>query len=253
MEQKEVQLLIVLVSVAFFILLVFFIGLITYLRGRKAQFLLEKERDHLRFQEQLLLTEAEITEENLKNVSWELHDNIGQLLSIASIEMGMLMQEESIQTKDLTEIKSLVKQSIEQLRSLSKTLNTDVIQTMGLIAMINIEVERLNRLRLIDASFHHPDTLTVDSQHEVIVFRMIQEFINNTLKHAEAEQLLIRIEEKEHRYCIQVRDTGKGFDKDAVNVSSGLINFEKRANLIGGQLTFNSTPGQGTEMILWIG
>lgn len=252
MDQPAVQYLVVLVSVGFCLLLIFFIALISYLKRKRIQFTLEKERDNLRFQEQLLLAEAEITEQNLKHIGWELHDNIGQLLSIASIEMGMLMQHETIETKDLGEIKSLVKQSIEEVRSLSKSLNTDVIQSFGLIAMIKVELDRLNRLKLMKTEFIHPEVMHIDSNHEVIIFRMIQEFINNTLKHAEASLLEVNIERKENNYFIKLRDNGNGFDENKISTSSGLINLEKRANLIGGQFELTSKQNVGTEMTLII-
>jgi len=252
MEQKGVQFLIILVSIVFFFMLIFFIALISYLKRKRIQFALEKERDNLRFQEQLLMTEAEITEQNLKNVSWELHDNIGQLLSIASIEMGMLMQHKTIDSNDLVEIKSLVKQSIDEVRSLSKTLNTDVIKSFGLIDMIEVELERLNRMNLMKTEFVHPEVMKVEANNEVIIFRMIQEFINNTLKHAEAGLLKISISEQEDKYFILLEDDGKGFDINSISSSSGLINFEKRANLIGGEFNFESTPGVGTKMTIII-
>lgn len=248
MEQKGIQLLIVLVSIAFFFLLTFFIGLISYLKRKKMQFLLEKERDKLQFQEQLLLAEAEITEQNLKNVSWELHDNIGQLLSIASIELGILLQKETIQTNELNEPISLIKKSIAEVRSLSKTLNTDVIYSFGLILMIKLELDRLKRLNLIDTNFIHPEEIMLDKKNEVIIFRMIQEFINNTLKHSRATLLIIEITNANNKTYFKIDDNGIGFNRLNENIGSGLINLEKRANLIGAKFSLTSETNSGTEM-----
>ncbi len=253
MEQKGIQLLIVLVSIAFFFLVTFFIGLVSYLERKKMQFSLEKERDKLQFQEQLLLAEAEITEQNLKNVGWELHDNIGQLLSIASMELGMLMQHERVNKDELAEITALVKKSIVEVRSLSKTLNTDVIQSLGLIAMIDVERDRLERLGLIQVEFKHPEKVEIEQKNEVIIFRMIQEFINNSLKHAEASILRIEITEMDDQYSIIVADNGKGFSLHDEIRGTGLINLEKRATLIGADITFHSVLGVGTEMTISIG
>ena len=217
------------------------------------QFSLEKERDKLQFQEQLLLAEAEITEQNLKNVGWELHDNIGQLLSIASIELGMLMQQDHVSKDELAEITGLVKKSIVEVRSLSKTLNTDVIQSLGLIVMIDVELDRLKRLGLIQVEFKHPEKVEIEQTKEVIIFRMIQEFINNSLKHAEASILRIEVTEMDNQYSINVSDNGKGFRVHDEIRSSGLINLEKRATLIGADLTFKSEVNKGTEMTIITG
>jgi len=232
---------------AIFVLLVF---LTSYMQKKKIQFILEKERARANFEEQLLKSEMEITEQNLKNISWELHDNIGQLLSVASMEAKMLMQQDLLKGEQLEEVVNVLGQSIFQIRGLSKTLNSEMIQKQGLKDALQNEFERLERIGLLKTSLVFSGQVVIDKKKEIIIFRMLQEFISNVIKHAQATKLSVSVEVKQGVVHILASDDGVGFDIKNREGNNGLLNLRSRAKLIGAEYTLDSTLGEGTVMKL---
>ena len=224
--------------------------LITFMQKKKVQYILEKERAKAKFEEQLLKTEVEITDQNLKNISWELHDNIGQLLSVASMEAKMLRHKETLSGSELDEVVNVLGQTISQIRGLSKTLNSDMIQKLGLKEALENEFDRLERIGLIQTSLQFSEEITIDKKKEIIIFRMLQEFISNVLKHAQASELSISLSENNGMVHIRASDNGIGFDRENVQGNNGLLNLESRAKLIEAELKLDSKIGEGTTMEL---
>jgi len=250
MEPERVQLLIFITSISFLVVIILLVILISYMQKKKVQFILERERAKANFEEQLLKSEVEITDQNLKNISWELHDNVGQLLSVASMEAKMLMHKETLSGEELKEVVHVLGQSISQIRGLSKTLNSDMIQKLGLKDALKNEFERLERIGLINTQLKYKDKLVIDKKKEIIIFRMLQEFISNVLKHAQASELKISVSDKAGKVHIHASDNGIGFDIENVEGNNGLLNLESRAKLIGADLTLDSKIGEGTTMEL---
>ena len=246
----EVQYLIILFSVSFLVIIILLASLISFMQKRKVQFILDREREKANFEEQLLKTEVEITDQNLKNISWELHDNVGQLLSVASMEAKMLMNQETLHGDQLEELVNVLGQSISQIRGLSKTLNSDMIQKLGLKEALENEFDRLDRIGLVKTSLQYNDDVIIDKKKEIIIFRMLQEFISNVLKHAQASQLTISVSGDNEKVYIHAQDDGIGFDKDSVKANNGLLNLESRAKLINADLSLDSKIGEGTAMKL---
>jgi signal transduction histidine kinase len=222
------------------------------MQKKKTQFILDRERARANFEEQLLKTEVEITDQNLKNISWELHDNIGQLLSVASMEAKMHMQKETLSGNELKDVVNVLGQTISQVRGLSKTLNSDMIQKLGLKKALENEFDRLERIGLLKTKLEFNDSINIDKKQEIIIFRMLQEFISNVLKHAQASELIISVTEKTGKVYIIASDNGIGFEIEKVEGNNGLLNLESRAKLIGAVFSLESKPGEGTKMKLII-
>jgi signal transduction histidine kinase len=250
MDPKRAQYLIVLVSFTFFAVIVLLMALIVYLRKKRVQFIVENEIAKAKYEEQLQEAKIEITNQNLKNISWELHDNIGQLLSVAAIETKMLMQEKTIDTSRLGEVVDILGKSIAQIRGLSKTLNFEVIQKMGFNEVLENEIDRLQRLGLIKTELRIDRDVKVQKSQEIIIFRMLQEFISNSLKHAQATTLRISITFENKKVIVKASDDGIGFDIKSVKVNNGLLNLESRSKLINADFSLESTEGNGTIMLI---
>ena len=113
-----IELLVVVCSIVLFLLLILVIVLFSIFQKRKIQFITEKNKVEMRYQEELTRTRLEIQEATLKNVSWELHDNIGQLLSVANLELNMLDKKpEKDRERTLQDIKNLIGKSLMEIRA----------------------------------------------------------------------------------------------------------------------------------------
>lgn len=212
--------------------------------------LLEKHQLQSQFQQTLLQSQLEIQEQTLKNISQEIHDNIGQMLSLAKINLGTTNIEEPETAKDkIDNAHQLVSKSIVDLRNLSRSLDTDHISEKGLQASIAFELELIektgNHKTIIETS---GNSVNPDKQKELILFRIIQECLHNIIKHAQATEIKVAIENVPGQISISITDNGKGFNVAGSVKGLGLRNMENRSKLIGAAFSINSVPGNGTQV-----
>ena len=229
--------------------IVFFVAF----QKRKNKLLLDTLKQQKQFEETVAKTGEEIQEQTLKYIGEELHDNIGQLLSLASMQMGMLGVKIAEEIKEpYLETQKIIKESLQEVRALSKSLNTDVIQNRGFEKSIKAEIERLNRMKLIAADLIIAgDVIPFENKKDgIILFRILQEFISNTVKHSKAAELNISLDYNQKQLIIKAKDDGCGFIMDEVNDSSGLLNMKNRAELTESSYNLISKPNDGTELTI---
>lgn len=252
MLPKEQILLIIYFTVIILFFAVFAIVFFIAFQKRKNKLLLDKLKSEQQFEEELKNSKIEIQEQTLKNVSWELHDNIGQLLSTAVMQINILSTQVDDQLDDSVEnLRGLVGDTLQEIRSLSRSLNHEVIQNIGLEKSIQGELARFEKMNFLETHFDsHGEHIQINAKDEIILYRMIQEFFSNTIKYAEAGTLSVSLNYTEESLEIHVKDDGKGFEMETVQASSGLINMKSRAELVKATLELKSAPEQGTELQL---
>jgi len=163
---------------------------------RKNKLLLDKIKQQQAFDEEISRTQTEIQEQTLKNIGWELHDNVGQLLSVASMQLSVLGTQVSDDMKtNIKETTNIVRESLKEVRSLSKSLNNEVILNIGFEKSITNELDRLKRMKFTSAELHVKGvTVPVkNKKHEIIMFRILQEFFSNSVKYSEAKNLKVKL------------------------------------------------------------
>ncbi|BAO77637.1 two-component sensor histidine kinase [Winogradskyella sp. PG-2] len=240
---------------AFFVLvlIVVFVLFFTIFQKRKNQLIIDRIEQEKKFEEELVRTQQEIQEETLKHVGRELHDNVGQMLALASMQMKAVSRivDDEVKTK-VDNASEALKETLTEVRTLSKSLNSDVIFNLGFEAVVKNEIERLNKTGLIQSSIAITGNKVnfENEKDETILFRILQEFSSNTLKYAEAEHLNISINYFEDKLEISIEDDGSGFDLNTVEKGSGLINMEKRAELINTNFQLESQLNKGTILHL---
>ncbi|WP_246277497.1 sensor histidine kinase [Winogradskyella ursingii] len=214
---------------------------------------MDKIKQQQQFDEELVKTQQEIQEETLKHVGRELHDNVGQLLAVASMQMKAVNKIVGESAKPKVDSASqALNDSLTEVRALSKSLNSDVIFNQGFEVTVENEVKRLNKSGLVIAElFSEGDKVVFENKKdETILFRILQEFFSNTLKYAEAEHLSVVLNYNESSLIIQVKDDGNGFEVARANHGSGLINMKKRAELVNATFNLESQPEKGTVLTL---
>mgnify|MGYP002712965411 CR=1 FL=1 len=245
-----------LLIVYFIAVLVFFaifaIVFVVAFQRRKNKFLRERYEAEQRYQRELANSRIEIQEQTLKNIAWELHDNVGQLLSVANIQLNVLLNAAPGTYQDqIRETKDIVQESVQEIRSLSKVLNNEVVLKNGLSASLNVELDRFKRLGYLDASLEiSGDIIPINSASEIIIFRILQEFLSNVLKHARASKLFVHLDYKEKTLDISATDDGIGFDTSLKTDSSGMETMRSRAILIDAAYRIDSEIGKGTRLHL---
>ncbi|MDX1700019.1 MAG: histidine kinase [Melioribacteraceae bacterium] len=252
MLRKEEILLIV-----YFILVIFFLAgftvlfFITYQR-RKNKILQEKYEAEQLFKTELSNARLEIQEATLKNVSWELHDNIGQLLAVASMQLNVLNRKVSeANQQGFLEVKDLVANSLAEIRALSRSLNNEVIEYVGLEASVKNEIDRFNRLEVVEATLDvEGEPYGIKQEHSIILFRILQEYFSNVIKYAGASKLKVHFKYHPDAIIISAEEDGRGFDTQEEKSGAGLLNMRSRAEMINTDFNLKSSIGTGTSLSL---
>ena len=215
--------------------------------------LLEKEILNKNYKEALLRTQIEIQEQTLKTISAEIHDNVGQVLSLAKLNLNTFntITDEPTQNK-ISDTKNLVAKAINDLRNLSRSLYGDKIADLGLPDAISNEFKILENsgqyntvLKIIGESYK------LDPQKQMVLFRIVQEAMNNTIKHARAKNIRVTLDYKPELFSLTIADDGTGFDASSLlgnQTGIGLKSMQNRATLIGGKLYIDSLPDNGSRI-----
>ena len=250
--EAERYLLIYMIAVLLIVTTLVIVFFVVF-QKRKNKILIEKFIQKQKFEEELSKTQQEIQEETLKHIGRELHDNIGQMLVMSTMQMNAAVKVVSDDVKiKVSNAAETLKSTLDEVRALSKSLNSDVIFNLGFEATVKNEIERINKTGLIHSSlFINGDKVNFENKkNEIILFRILQEFFSNTLKYAEAENLNVTLNYLEDHLKIIVEDDGNGFDKDIAEKGSGLINMEKRAELVKASFNLDSKPENGTTLTI---
>lgn len=252
MEQEEIQLLVLAVSIVLFILIVTLILIFSVFQKRKTQLLIEKAEERRRYEVELAKTQNEIQEQTFKNISWELHDNIGQLLSVAKMQLNMLQADlPDSHKKRISEASDVLGKGLSEMRQLSRSLNTDFISNIGLKDSLESEINRFKRLNFLNIDYHlEGDPVLLDKKDEIIIFRIFQECFSNCIKYSKASHLNILLKYGNQELFVSAKDNGIGFDATAINEGSGLINMRKRAELIKADFKIKAEVNKGVYVTL---
>lgn len=197
------------------------------------------------YEKTILNVEKEIREDVLTFVGRELHDNIGQLLSLAKLNLS------SSKPEKVYEGKSLINNIIGEVRSLSKSLNLDWVESISIEEFIDRELKKIESAEFCEVSFiHDQEPLELEKEKKLVLIRIIQECLNNAIKHAQPKKIEIKVENDAKHKKILVMDDGKGFTYNGKSEGSGLYNLKNRMQTIGGSLLLDTGPGKGTKIKL---
>ena len=250
--QKLSNDIVVILGASVFLLLItlFIVVLLMAYKRRDYKHLKEKRLLEEDFNSQLLRSQIEVQEQTFSQIGKELHDNVGQLLSTSRMLIGLA--ERTLQTPPDTLItaNATIGKAINELRSLSKSLDKDWLSQFNLLDNLKTEVIRLNAGKAIRAHLHIDAEPRLPSSKQIILFRIIQEAMQNALKHSNCKVIDVYFYKKGTDAEITVADDGTGF-KNKENQGMGLKNMQYRTKLLGGSIHYNSSD-KGTSIIILI-
>lgn len=259
MKEPEFEIIYTLTGAVIILLALSGFVVYTIFSGQRKRLKQQHERQQLKenYEREVLTTQIESRDQTLRDISQEIHDNMGQILSVARINLNILEKEmmDQPQLKRIKDTNGLLGDVIKYIRMLSKGLNSDMLSTYGLRESIKFELKRIEQSALINCQFStEGDDFAIDSKKEIVIYRMVQEILNNILKHAAASEISISMNYTPLNFILTIKDNGKGFDKEETvlrniaDAGSGIRNLQKRATLVGADLQIISQPGQGTEI-----
>lgn len=208
------------------------------------------------FKRQLLKAEVRAQEAVFRMIAREIHDNIGLTLTTIKLFLHRLKPVRgSDEANCLIGSKRMLSKVIEQLRHICRSMNGDVLEDQGLVNALQQEIERINQLDQLKIALHvEGEQVDFESSRELVVLRMIQESINNTIKHAKARIVDINLRFTGNRLHLEVSDDGIGIGstQEGKTKGTGLINLYKRAELLQGCCTVSNNAINGTTVAISI-
>jgi two-component system NarL family sensor kinase len=253
-QTTDIYILSIGATILLLALLATIVSLLFIYQNRQIKSQLAMKQAKVHYEQELLKTQLEIREQTLKHISEEIHDNVGQILSLANLGLTSLdLKPENPIKHKVDNVMDLISKSITDLRNLSKTLDPQNIVNASLRECLQFELKLLQRVGSYQT---HLEVVgqeqPMDSPRQLVVYRIVQESIQNTIKHAKASRVDIQVEYTERLLKVTIQDDGIGFDADtqinqgAFAIGSGLRNIKSRAKLIGGEVMFTSASPRGT-------
>jgi signal transduction histidine kinase len=248
-ESKTPFLQTVFAGVSFIILFSCFSVLLFLKYSRnKRHLIMERQLREARFEQELLQAQLEMQEDTLKTISRDIHDNVGQILSIAKINLNILAADSTVPPR-VHEVKTQVTDAIRELRNLSEGYQADRLSENGLMPALQYQLQQLDRMGLFTITLRtEMGAVPVGSAKALMLFRITQEAFNNIVRHAGATAVTVEISMREGLLHISIQDNGHGFDTSAKDFRAGLglASMRHRAAMIGGEVSISSIPSRGT-------
>ncbi|MHA4810890.1 sensor histidine kinase [Flavitalea flava] len=243
MENKILNITFLFSIIIAIIIIYFFVSIIRY------------HRRYMRLQREKIYAEITIQENERKRIANDLHDSLGPLLSAVKLNINSV---DILHPEDrviLEKTGKYLDEIIGSMRQISYDLLPNTLERQGLVEAIREFVSQVNLKQTINIQLFVVKEIQVSKEKEIHIFRMIQEIVHNTLKHAKAANLQIGLSEENGHLLFLTKDDGRGFDKEKVLSGArglGLKSLESRCEILNGVLSLESKPGAGTNYFIKI-
>lgn len=243
MEHKTIYITILFVILITVIVVYFFVSIIRF------------HRRYTRLQKERIFAEITIQENERKRIAGDLHDSLGPLLSAVKLNISSM----EVQTRHDEELISRANKYLDEIigsmRQISYNLLPNTLERKGLIEALHEFIAQVNPQNAINIQLYVVKDVQVPKEKEIHVFRILQEIIQNTIKHAKAKNLQIGLSEEDGNLLLLAQDNGTGFEHAGVKIHSpglGLKSIESRCEILNGTLSLDSVPGTGTNYFIKI-
>ena len=231
------------------------ITFVVFYQKRMLQEQFKRQAIEFDYQQKMMQAELESQESERRKLAADLHDSIGGMLS--TIRVGISTMAKALPNpQSIDETKQMLDDTIASVRRISRDLMPSTLEKFGLMYAIKELCERFEQTSKITIRFsENGDIPKLDSQRELMIFRIAQELLNNAVKHSEATQINVSTR-LGNAIELVVEDNGIGFDADffrtqaAGNKGLGLYSIENRARLLGGEITFEKGRTRGSKTTL---
>lgn len=203
------------------------------------------------YESAMMRSQLEMQEQTFQHISREIHDSIGQKLSLAKLHLNTLvLHEDEFTTQKIEDSVSLIGESIIDLSDISRSMSSEIILNNGLIKALEYECTHFERSGLFKVSLNiYGNMEFLEGEKELVLFRILQEALNNIIKHAIAKSITINLHYDKAHLCLEIIDNGKGFIVEENGKQGlGLTNMQKRATALNGSCTIKSWLGKGTTI-----
>jgi signal transduction histidine kinase len=188
------------------------------------------------------------SEEERRRLARELHDEISQLLTVIQLSLD----EVDLDTPAIRKARELLTRTQKEIHRIIHDLRPSLLDDLGLSAAVRWYAENYLSAKGIEVGLEIEEDLALPEEVQLATFRIFQEIITNVLRHSRAENVSIELYVSEGHLVLAVEDDGVGFDPQQKSAGAGLVGMRERAALVAGTITFDSSPGTGTQVLLRI-
>jgi signal transduction histidine kinase len=221
-------------------------------RKRKLQHTQEIREINEKFARELLEAQLEVQQQTMQHIGREIHDNVGQQLTLAFLYMQQLQSDQPEMSDRIHSVITIIDESLIDLRKMSRSLTSDSFMESDLDQLIKLECSKVRSTKRCQVDFQCSSS-HIESSGAVksFVVRILQEFLQNSLKHSQCKKINVKLLNENNGILLTAADDGKGFTNANGQSGIGLANMRKRASIIGADLIIDSSQ-QGTSLRLFI-
>jgi hypothetical protein len=257
MDREQINifytLLISTILIVLFVILFFYT--LSILKKNKTKSKNEIDKIKSFHEKELLKTQLEIQEDTFNKISREIHDNISLGLTLSKLQLNNFMAGMTEKPPLISTSIDLISKSLVDLNDISKSMEGNQLASHGLINILESETTVLGKSGIYQVEFEVVgDPFYLDTETELIFFRIYQEACNNIIKHARATRIIVDLFYEKDSFSMKITDNGKGFDKEKtlekkeLRKMAGLKNFYTRAKMIGAEVNITSVINVGTTI-----
>jgi signal transduction histidine kinase len=216
--------------------------------------IVRNQRRHLKMQQANLLVEITTLENERRRIVSDLHDELGPLLSVVKFQVSSLETQHQDDIELIEKANDNLDTILERIRGICNELMPQVLIRKGLIMAVQEYVHELDERSPMKVKFNYAP-VTIPQKAEIHLYRIIQEIVNNAVKHSGADALTIGLSATNEKLIIKIVDNGKGFNTEKIKNEStgfGLKNLLSRVDILKGDLYLASEPGKGTNYTIEI-
>ncbi|MBM3914604.1 MAG: PAS domain S-box protein [Sphingomonadales bacterium] len=206
-------------------------------------------------EKELIEAKLRAEEEQRVQIGRDLHDGVGQVLAYLTMQLGMVKIKNSFSATELEQLEKSARTALEQVRSLSRTLAPPALRDLGLREAVRELIDSYAILKkpvfAVDL-YRQTEDYNLSLDKKTVVYRILQELLANSLKHAKANKISIRLYFDQKCFHLHYADDGKGFDPQTVKKGIGLESIRSRVDFYKGSTVFTATPGKGCSIVIQI-
>lgn len=205
------------------------------------------ESERLNKQNELLRATLEGQEKERSQIGQELHDNVNQILASMKMMLGLVKSDGEMNNDIISKCYDLAGECIQEIRQLSSSLVPNIDEDVNLNDAVNQIIKRLEAITELTFDVEIPIALTsqLSQQQQLTMYRIIQEQLNNVIKHAHAEKVVISLKKRNDDVILTISDNGVGFTSEDATDGIGLKNIRSRCQVLNGDFNISSKPEKG--------
>lgn len=212
-------------------------------------------RRYIKLQRERITAEITILENERKRIATDLHDSAGPLLSTVKLILNSIDAQSEHDKNIIAKSSRYIDETITNLRQISHNLLPNALERKGLVEATREFIQQVSEQQPLAIELRTKGEIRVQPEKAIHIFRIIQEIVQNTLKHAKAKQLQISLSQDDGLLLLLIREDGAGFDVRKAKANSsglGMKSLEIRTDIMHGSLAIESIPGQGTHYLIKI-